>query len=208
MERSGVITSALLLVTASYVASASGGQARPDTLEGITEDVLETILENSTRDVEDSQFAETLFEVSQSPIDLNSASESDVRQIPGIDPLLAARIVTYRNQHPFVSVDELLLVEGVDPELYRRIRGFLRVTDDRDRIQGGALSLHYTGRTIRDLQLRRGFRDGIYQGNPYKIYNKLVARYTIGSLYSVEAGGLTEKDPGEKKVTDFSAGYL
>ena len=185
------------------------GQTNPDTLEDRVEEVLESILENSTRDVEDSQYAETLIEMSKTPIDVNSATLSDLRQIPGVDLMLAQNIVSYREQHSFNSMDDLLLVKGMDRELFLQIRGFLVVetlTDVLDMPK--PLSVRLTERVIRRLHDQQGFFDGAYAGNPYKIYNKIATRYAPDPSFYVQAGGLTEKDPGEKDVTDFASGFI
>ena len=48
------------------------------------------------------------------PIDLNSADETQLEQLPGIGPSLASRIVTYRDLNgPYRSADELLDVAGM-----------------------------------------------------------------------------------------------
>jgi competence protein ComEA len=49
-------------------------------------------------------------------VNVNTASESDLEELPGIGPVLAQRIVDYRTQHgPFSSVDGLLDVSGIGP---------------------------------------------------------------------------------------------
>jgi competence protein ComEA len=46
-------------------------------------------------------------------IDINRATAKELDQLPGIGEVKAEAIVAYRNQNgPFVSVDDLLLVEG------------------------------------------------------------------------------------------------
>ncbi len=185
------------------------GQSISDTLGNGLDEIVESVLENGTRDVEESQFAETLLELSTTPIDLNSATVSDLQQIPGIDPMLASRIVSYRRDHGFNSIDDLLLVDGVDRALFLQTRGFIVVrTISMNRGATKEMSLHYTGRTISRLQEQRGFFEGTYLGNPYKIYNRINAHYSMNSEYSIEAGGLTEKDPGEKNIVDFFSGFL
>lgn len=60
------------------------------------------------------------------PIRLNSASAQELEALPGIGPVLAERIVRYREElertrgHGFESVDELLNVPGIGP---RRLAG-------------------------------------------------------------------------------------
>ena len=50
------------------------------------------------------------------PLDLNTASESDLDALPGVGPATAKAIVAYRSSHgPFTSVDQLLEVRGIGP---------------------------------------------------------------------------------------------
>jgi competence ComEA-like helix-hairpin-helix protein len=56
------------------------------------------------------------------PLDLNSASAAELDALPGIGPVLAARIVSHRNTHgPFRSPDDLLAVQGIGPRLLERL---------------------------------------------------------------------------------------
>jgi len=58
-----------------------------------------------------------------SPVALNSSGAAQLQELPGIGPVLAARIVAYREAHgPFRSADELLGVRGIGPRLLERIR--------------------------------------------------------------------------------------
>lgn len=55
-------------------------------------------------------------------VDLNRASAAELDRLPGIGPVLAARIVAYREQHgPFRTSQELLAVRGIGPRLYARL---------------------------------------------------------------------------------------
>ena len=61
------------------------------------------------------------------PLDLDSASVAELDRLPGIGPVLAARIVEHRRVHGrFHHVDELLLVPGIGPRLLERLRPWLR----------------------------------------------------------------------------------
>lgn len=61
-------------------------------------------------------------------IDLNRAGLAELVQIPGLGPVLAERIETYRRLHgPFTSVDQLLDVPGIGPTMLERFRPWLRV---------------------------------------------------------------------------------
>lgn len=56
-------------------------------------------------------------------LDLNAADERALDGLPGIGPVLAARIVQHRRDHgPFRDPDELLAVRGIGPRLLERLR--------------------------------------------------------------------------------------
>jgi competence protein ComEA len=56
-------------------------------------------------------------------IDLNTAPVEELQTLPGIGPVLAQRIVQYREEHgPFRSVDELAKVRGISPRMVDELR--------------------------------------------------------------------------------------
>jgi competence ComEA-like helix-hairpin-helix protein len=61
-------------------------------------------------------------------LDLTRASAPELDRLPGIGPVLAARIVEYRRRHGgFRRVEELLGVSGIGPRLFERVRDRVRV---------------------------------------------------------------------------------
>lgn len=60
-------------------------------------------------------------------IDINRASRKELESLPGIGPVLAQRIIEYREEHPFRSVDELLAVKGIGPKLLEKVRPYVTV---------------------------------------------------------------------------------
>ena len=62
------------------------------------------------------------------PLDLNTASETDLDALPGVGPATAKSIVAYREQHgAFTSVDQLLEVRGIGPAKLDQIAPLVRV---------------------------------------------------------------------------------
>lgn len=61
-------------------------------------------------------------------VDLNSAPVDSLELLDGIGPQLAARIVSYRVQRPFGSVEDLLKVNGIGPATLESLRPFVKVT--------------------------------------------------------------------------------
>jgi len=64
-----------------------------------------------------------------SRVDLNTADATALNSIPGVDSVLAERIVTYREERgPFLAVEELLAVPGVDREVFAGIAEHVMVS--------------------------------------------------------------------------------
>ncbi len=62
------------------------------------------------------------------PVDLNAADASTLQTLPGIGPVLAERIVAWREENgPFASVEELGEVSGIGPAVLDGLRDAARV---------------------------------------------------------------------------------
>ena len=59
-------------------------------------------------------------------ININRATKSEFDSLAGIGPVIAGRIVTYRNQNgSFMAIEDLLKVSGVGPKTLEKIRSRL-----------------------------------------------------------------------------------
>lgn len=66
-------------------------------------------------------------------VDINAADEGQLKQLPGVGPHLAARIVDHRDKHgPFQRVDDLRSVHGIGPATLERLRPVVMVSDQQD----------------------------------------------------------------------------
>lgn len=60
------------------------------------------------------------------PISLSSATAEELDTLPGVGPVTAQKIVTYREQHgPFTSVDELDAIPGIGPARLTELQGLV-----------------------------------------------------------------------------------
>lgn len=61
-------------------------------------------------------------------IPVNRATASELEALPGVGPVLAARIVEHRTRHgPFRTVEDLQAVPGIGPALLERLRPAVRI---------------------------------------------------------------------------------
>jgi competence protein ComEA len=59
-------------------------------------------------------------------INLNQAGKDDLEALPGIGPVLAGRIVAYREAHgPFKKIEDLELVSGIGPKKLEQVKPYL-----------------------------------------------------------------------------------
>ncbi|MEN0071286.1 MAG: ComEA family DNA-binding protein [Propionicimonas sp.] len=61
-------------------------------------------------------------------LSLNTATQAELEELPGVGPVTAARIIAWREQHGrFSSVEELQEVDGIGPKTYSQLAGHVRV---------------------------------------------------------------------------------
>src|ERR1700759_830754 len=63
------------------------------------------------------------------PININTASSSQLQQVPGIGPVTADKIIQMRKSYgTFKSVDDLTAIRGIGPKKMDKMRKYLTVT--------------------------------------------------------------------------------
>ncbi|MFM8455591.1 MAG: ComEA family DNA-binding protein [Ignavibacteria bacterium] len=60
-------------------------------------------------------------------IDINTASTSALMNIPGIGPSTAEKIVEYRNEHPFTTIEDIMNVKGIGEKKFDKMKQWLKV---------------------------------------------------------------------------------
>lgn len=62
-----------------------------------------------------------------SAVNINTATLSELDNLPGIGAAMARRIIAERERSPFASVDDLLRVKGIGPAKLAKLRSRIRV---------------------------------------------------------------------------------
>ena len=108
-----------------------------------SEDVpWEKLFETGTEDEENSSAVDEAAQLEDNPLNLNTAPLEELHRIPAMTNVVASRIVARRKLSQFTSLDELITVEGITPEMLSFIRPYVRITkmEERSIMAGGFLS--------------------------------------------------------------------
>lgn len=66
-------------------------------------------------------------------VNVNSATQAELRTLPDVGPKLAARIVQYRDRHgPFSSIEQMTEVRGLGPKTLEKLAPMLVLTNAAD----------------------------------------------------------------------------
>ncbi|MDD5286712.1 MAG: helix-hairpin-helix domain-containing protein [Desulfuromonadaceae bacterium] len=67
------------------------------------------------------------------PIDINSSSKADIARLPGLGPVMARRIVEYRQKNGGkMRVEELRAIEGIGEKKFQKIYKYFEHTDNAE----------------------------------------------------------------------------
>lgn len=169
---------------------------------------LNDVLEDATIDKEGVEYFDVIEYLLQNKIALNKASINDLLMIPFLDRQSATAIIRHRNLLGTINTaSQLREIEGVSSDLIEKILPFLQLDALSERTFFDSLSKTFEGinfsfrsRGIKDIQEEEAYRDNKYDGSSWKFYNRLI----ISKDRNIRLGVLTEKDPGEKSLNDFT----
>jgi len=128
------------------------------------------------------------------PIDLNSATVSELSELPWISPVLARKIVSLREKiGRFRSLIDLSVIEGIDYELLTKIKPYVTLATKGIPFW---IPLEGRARMVGETSARK-FRDAHF-------YTRAISRPS----QRIELSYITDKDEGESSFGDFQAGYV
>ncbi len=183
--------------------------AQIDTSESKTENTINQITIEPDAETDNSNLYDLLENLQNNPINLNSATISDLEQIPQIDYHTAKLIIDYRKKYGRIfSTSELYSIPNIDKEIINHALSYFTTKENiKKGHEGGKISsnegfhIRTRNRMIEGLQQTKGYREDKFAGSKYKVYNRLIV--TLSDKY--EVGLLTDKDPGERSLNDFTS---
>lgn len=186
-----------------------------DDVYGWAAEIVEALSEESD-DQDFSYLVEDLVKIYQNPIDINRATRQDLEQIIFLNGIQIENLLFHRYTNgPFGSIYELQVVEGLD----RRIIEWLEPLIFFGEIEGKPRAFRVRGdmflRTRFTIETPVGYKSKndsppAFLGNKYLYYS----RFEVNLAPGLEAGFVTEKDPGEsvfsKEIStmDYFSGYV
>jgi len=172
---------------------------------------IESLFSIQDEDLNYEDFYETLFQLYTRPINLNTASSETLHSMYILSVYQVNQLLTYRdNFGKLLSIYELQAIPGFDLETIRKILPFVTVIesgkDNRKLIRRmiEEPDSYLMMRTSTRLERSKGYKAGIYQGDPFQHY----VRYRNSHVDDYSIGFTMEKDAGERfEFTDKTKGF-
>ena len=166
------------------------------------EDDIRALFDQSDMPGDIEELLLELEQLKQRKIPVNTATAEELLLIPFLSADDARSIVAFREEKgPLTSGEQLAEVIGA--ETAGRVSLFLsfetllldKPLKDKPRMSGS-----WYGRYFSETPERKGVRSGKYQGENYKLYNRLSLSYG-----GIAVNGVVEKDIGEPEIDDFTS---
>ncbi len=194
-----------ILIVALLQSISSNAQETPTSPPVIIEQQVENLTENSADiETEDDSYLQEMQHFLNDPINLNTATESDLKNLKVLTALQIQNLISYRNLlGKFINIYELQAVPGWNVSIIRKIRAYITVDDQPNlftslgtRLKDGQRSI--MARVTQVLERSKGYltdtTKSIYPGSPQKFF--LRYKYTYKKL--LQYGITAEKDAGEQ----------
>lgn len=177
----------------------------------------------STESLDAERDYSSLFESLESyalrPLNLNRASKEDLRALGFLTEFQIKDLFLHIKEHgALLTLEELLSINGFEPQLIRLIRPFVKLNGQDRQIDPTFSALMHEGKSAlfirhhRTLQKTAAYQNpASYQGSPDQLY----MRYRFQYYQRLSIGLTAEKDAGEaffrkgqKQGFDFYSGHI
>ena len=164
---------------------------------------LENRANAGDEETEDDTYWQDLEKLSRNPLNLNTATAGDLKELGVLNDWQVENFLRYRSLFgKLIDLHELQAVPSWHPALIRRLMPFLTIAATfsandgwRERLRNGTHT--FLIRVSQVMQASKGFDEGStgigYEGSPQKIF----ARYRYSYKNLLQFGWLGDKDAGE-----------
>lgn len=170
----------------------------------VEEQIMEQLLENEEMDIDVSEFSEWLQYYRRHPIDLNTATASELQNLVFLTPLQINNLIAHRaTSGALLSVLELQAIDGFDLSTIALMQPFVHVREGTNReLSLGTVfresEYEMMARYGRVLERQRGYHvededRSRYLGSPDRITNRIRVRHSDQVRLSINM----DKDAGE-----------
>lgn len=202
-------------------------------VDRIIEEVLQNMVARSDEESDFSALSDYLYELSEFPLDLNTATLNDLERLPFLSQTAIHSFLDYRKKvGQLYTLWELQEIQGISADVVQYLQPFVVVKTKKKQesvnwknvwkygrhtllLRGQRLlekPVGYNKRTRQYFDTKEAYKDWLerkYQGNLWKSY----ARYNwMGTKQKVQIGLVAEKDAGEEwwknNSIDHIAGFV
>jgi hypothetical protein len=205
----------LVFITFILTVTRTFGQEYPRNETDINE-IVEALAALPDMDLNYEDLYENLVQLMAHPLDLNKASEDDLRFLKILSELQISTLIKHREENEaFISVYELQAVPEFDLQTIYRLASFVTVNDAARKIDASLLRRikkesdnYFLTRYERTIQTKNGFKETAEEGSRFKgTPDKIYMRFRSSSPGDFSFGFTAEKDPGEPVKWNPSARY-
>jgi len=181
--------------------------AQIDSLNSV-EEILSKFINSATIEKENSELYELIEYFLENPIDLNSASKTDLMKLPFVNIEGVNQVVSYRNTNGKIfSYGELKAIKNISIKFIELLQLFTYLNKNENNATERSFTNYkfkFRSRVNFGLQNKEGYNSGYFKGTPLKVYNRIKLNANSKVLF----GALIEKDAGDKSYFDFYSFYL
>ncbi len=174
-------------------------------IERLIEERIESIIESTEEDIDETDLYDRLIELSQNPVNLNCKNFKILVELHLINEYQYFKLLDYANQLQIQSIREITFLDGFSESDFEQLKIFITVAEckqekfklyrPKHEISSG-FEMSFPKKAGYDEVEDETLADSpnkAYLGSPEKIYT----RYKITSGKHLQAGFIAEKDPGE-----------
>ncbi len=197
-------------------------QTRDEGVGMTWEDFMAVVMEETDEESIDEETMEQLYELHGNPVNLNTATQTDLELLPFLSEEQVADILRYvKRNGPMLSLGELMMIRTLTKREREMLRLFVKAeaTKSSRYMPSFKELLKYSNhkvvwRTDVPFYTKAGYKDvpaEVLMKSPNKVYRgdkfHHALRYTFSASNHLRAGAQMEKDAGERGM-DYVAGYV